>query len=352
MNRGEATDRIMRSSLPLAQKGVLLCYLSHQNSAQAPGAAISYPGLKTLTAYIGSRSAAQRARLSLLSAGVLIEAGKGKRGVLCCRIDFKKISPHEHYVQNDYSQIDHSQNDHSTMVDLSTEPSLENLPYNSPPVVPPGDTPQPPVEKSRKPKRRRRAALSLEQIAAVDVPAELASLDGFTERWLEYAEHRQSLKVRWKSPDQPQRMLRKLCRDAGKGLDVVTALEESTANGYQGVFPKPPRSAPAAASADENTPTPRQAWRRIQAALNDEISADCPGPASGWHLWPRSKHPRVHDAMMAALCSATEQDYQPYAWQMLLQARRKGPDSYDLNQLGHAFVRSYPAAWQTVRGAA
>ena len=98
--------------------------------------------------------------------------------------------------------------------------------------------------------------------------------------------------------------------------------------------------------ADTTIPaSPAEAWSRIQAALDDPSTGDCPGPDSGWHLWPLKKDPRVHLAMMDALQTATGQDYPPHAWQMAQQARRSGADSFDLNQLGRAFRKAYPSTW-------
>ena len=94
-----------------------------------------------------------------------------------------------------------------------------------------------------------------------------------------------------------------------------------------------------------------EAWERIVAGVGSEHSHKCPGDLSGWWLWPRSRDATVHASMMEALCAATGQDHPPYAWQALRDARRRGPDSFDLNKIGRAWRPAYAAARKTARTA-
>ena len=204
------------------------------------------------------------------------------------------------------------------------------------------------VTPAQKAKPRKRGSLKLEEIASVEIPTVLQSLPGWSEAWAGYCEHRQDLKAgKWSKPAQVTRMITDLVRENGKTNDVVEALHKSAASGYRGVFPKPytTESRPAADEDATIPASPAEAWERITKALDDPDTADCPGPESGWHLWPLRKDPRVHLAMMDALQAATGQDYPPHAWQMAQQARRSGADSFDLNQLGRAFRKAYPSTW-------
>jgi len=332
----ERAGAIMASGLKPNARLVLLAISHHLGSNET-----CWPGLARLAHFTGLTDRSVRRILrELEGTGLLsVDSRPGQSSVYTVRWDDlpRTKCPPGHYVPPDTVSPPPRTLCPPTPDTVSPKGFKKDSLEGNPPVVPPGDTPQPPVEKSSKPKRRR-AALSLEQIAAVEVPAELASLDGFTERWLEYAEHRQSLKVRWKSPDQPGRMLRKLCRDAGKGLDVVTALEESTANGYQGVFPKPPRSAPAAKDIRQ---TAERLWQRIESSLADVNSTATPGPNRAWRLFPEDD--ALETAVLDAIQTATATSSHGFAWRALRQRR----NDFERRKL----IRDFSSALSTRRAA-
>jgi len=73
LHRGQVADLVGRSALTAHEKLIVLCYLAHAPSSQAPGAGLSWPGLQTLASWAScSRSTAQAARGRLFNLGVLV----------------------------------------------------------------------------------------------------------------------------------------------------------------------------------------------------------------------------------------------------------------------------------------
>jgi hypothetical protein len=73
LHRGQVADLVGRSALTAHEKLIVLCYLAHAPSSQAPGAGVSWPGLQTLASWAScSRSTAQAARGRLFNLGVLV----------------------------------------------------------------------------------------------------------------------------------------------------------------------------------------------------------------------------------------------------------------------------------------
>ena len=181
------------------------------------------------------------------------------------------------------------------------------------------EKPEPTAKKSK-----RGRALSVEDVCAIPLPIDLQSLEGYTEAFRAYAEHRQEMKaaVRWKSVEQVERFHRGMSKHVGKRHDVVAALEESVVNGYQGVFPKPFRQR--AKSSKQSIDDSAEAWQTVEAAL------DAWGRRSphGQHGWSFSDDPAEDARYCTAIRVATRRDDLRDAWVHLFENCRhpkRGP---------------------------
>jgi hypothetical protein len=92
MNRGQASDRIIKAAIPMGQKLTLLVYLMHQSSKDSPETGVSWPALPTLALHLQmSRSFVIEARKALTDAKILIADAPGRGEATRYRIDFDRI---------------------------------------------------------------------------------------------------------------------------------------------------------------------------------------------------------------------------------------------------------------------
>ncbi|MEL6348451.1 MAG: helix-turn-helix domain-containing protein [Myxococcota bacterium] len=125
------------------------------------------------------------------------------------------------------------------------EPVSEPIIEPDPPIPPQGDLlsglrtdppeADPPPEPAPAPKPKRRASLTLDEILTIPIPAELTRLEGFSDAWSDWVRLRQKGRGKWKEARQVERMLSKLARFAGDGLDVLTGLETAYERSWQGI---------------------------------------------------------------------------------------------------------------------
>ncbi len=145
--------------------------------------------------------------------------------------------------------------------------------YTTPSSPPAGDAVEKPVDAVDKPKRKRSTskALTLEQIAAVEIPAVLKSLPGWSEAWAMFSAHRQELpsSKRWKMTSQVTRFLAGMAREHGKGnTGVVDALYKSAESGWSGAFPKPLQGAANTPQGTGSGPmAPEAIWQAMMACM-------------------------------------------------------------------------------------
>ena len=92
MNRGQASDLVIKSTLPPSQKLMLLVYLMHQSSKDKPEEGSSWPALVTLSMLIGaSKTHTIATREALRVAGILLPVGGPTTGSVSYRIAFDLI---------------------------------------------------------------------------------------------------------------------------------------------------------------------------------------------------------------------------------------------------------------------
>jgi len=130
-------------------------------------------------------------------------------------------------------------------------------------------------------------------------------------------------------------------------LDLVEQALREEGLQWKGIEEEAPLSAAPAPSAPAYPATPAEAWERILAALETPQAMSFPCEQTGWILWPRARHPAVHEALLEALCLALEEKSAPAAWQRLLQMRLSdgGQVGFNLNTLGRSFRRAWPSVW-------
>jgi len=218
--------------------------------------------------------------------------------------------------------------------------------YKTPCSPPAGDAVEKPVDSVGKPpakKRKRSTAMTLEQIAAVQVPDLLQSLPGWPEAWAAYCGHRQDLKAaaRWKKPSQVERMLTHLVREHGKGnTGIVDALHQSAASGWTGVFPKPAEGGLVVLQGGASHMSADEAYRMLAECWGNIYRRQAPHERTGWRLCPDDL--RVDAAVLATMQEVLDAPSTGSAW---LRARdlRKG---YEANQFERAFKKAFPRHWQ------
>ena len=92
MNRGQASDLVIKSTLQPSQKLMLLVYLMHQSSKDKPEEGSSWPALVTLSMLIGaSKTHTIATREALRVAGILLPVGGPTTGSVSYRIAFDLI---------------------------------------------------------------------------------------------------------------------------------------------------------------------------------------------------------------------------------------------------------------------
>lgn len=89
MNRGAASEIILRSAIPGPQKLILSAYLCHQDSNVSPTVGTSWPSVDLMCTFTcnGTKTTAKH-RDALVDAGILVVVRTRSCNVLECRIDF------------------------------------------------------------------------------------------------------------------------------------------------------------------------------------------------------------------------------------------------------------------------
>jgi hypothetical protein len=321
----ERSGAIMASGLKPNARLVLLAISHHLGSNET-----CWPGLARLVLFTGlSESTVRRTVQTLQRDGLLsVDTRPGQSHVYTVqwsKLPLSQRHPFQSETPVTVTPPPLSQR-HPTPVTVTPEGfKKDSLEGDTPHSPPEGTSAQPPVDKSTapsetvdksKPKRKRSSALTLEQIAAVEIPAALSALEEFPRAWSEFCEHRRTLKGKalWKDPEQVSRLLRKLSRDHGKNLDIITALDEATAAGWQGVFPKPFRrgATPPAAPDSKTTLDPEMVWQLMLNAMGSVGGRRLPTPADVPALAPAALDRAITalggPARWTALCRSRPDD--------------------------------------------
>jgi hypothetical protein len=216
------------------------------------------------------------------------------------------------------------------------------------------NTPLPPSEGGSAPaadkpvKKQRRTALTLEQIAAVEIPAPLAALDGFIPRWMDWMRVRQRGRGKWFEAQQAHAMLAKLAGFHTEGLDVLGGLETAYQSSWQGIerrylerLAEPTAGALTLLDGSKDVWTGARAWTLMIRSTLDVQSIHTPGIRDHWRMAPDT--PGLDLAILATLQEVTETSSVGFAWRDLRTTRR---DDWQRRDLERRFVKAFPAHWR------
>ena len=215
------------------------------------------------------------------------------------------------------------------------------------------NTPLPPSEggsapAADKPVKKRRTALTLEQIAAVEIPAPLATLDGFVPRWMDWMRVRQRGRGKWFEVQQAHAMLAKLAGFHTEGLDVLGGLETAYQSSWQGIerrylerLAEPTAGALTLLDGSKDVWTGARAWTLMIRSTLDAQSINTPGIRDHWRMAPDT--PGLDLAILATLQEVTETSSVGFAWRDLRTTRR---DDWQRRDLERRFVKAFPAHWR------
>jgi hypothetical protein len=215
------------------------------------------------------------------------------------------------------------------------------------------NTPHPPSEggsapAADKPVKKRRTALTLEQIAAVEIPAPLAALDGFVPRWMDWMRVRQRGRGKWFEVQQAHAMLAKLAGFHTEGLDVLGGLETAYQSNWQGIerrylerLAEPAAGALTLLDGSKDAWTGARAWTLMIRSTLDVQSIHTPGIRDHWRMAPDT--PGLDLAILATLQEVTETSSVGFAWRDLRTTRR---DDWQRRDLERRFVKAFPAHWR------
>jgi Fe2+ or Zn2+ uptake regulation protein len=176
-------------------------------------------------------------------------------------------------------------------------------------------TPQKP---SKAPKKRTRKpdCLSVAEVIAVEIPAELASVEGYAEGFRQWCEVRPGKGWRQK-PIQVERFHTKMLKAHRAGLDVIRGLSDAFDNAWKGISPsylKPLEARPSGEQSRTAEAAPAEGWARVEAALKRFRGRP---PNTGKSPWRFSDDTDTDRAYMAGILAAAERPDVVSAWDVL-----------------------------------
>jgi Fe2+ or Zn2+ uptake regulation protein len=201
-------------------------------------------------------------------------------------------------------------------------------------------TPQKP---SKAPKKRTRKpdCLSVAEVIAVEIPAELASVEGYAEGFRQWCEVRPGKGWRQK-PIQVERFHTKMLKAHRAGLDVIRGLSDAFDNAWKGISPsylKPLEARPSGEQSRTDEAAPEtQAWGRVLKALR--IYGAKP-PGLGADPWVFSNDTATADHYNRAILAAAEDaETVPQAWRTLYQQGSKEARLWQWRRFRSAYRRA------------
>lgn len=211
--------------------------------------------------------------------------------------------------------------------------------------------------KADRPKKRtRKKNLTAEEVCALPMPEELASMDGYHEAFAEFVAHRIEIKkpLTARALKIHNNGILKAIAAGCTPADVLFSLEEAILKRWTSAYPKPGRAAaqtpsqqPAGSKTGADTSTASaEPWDRLEAALQRFRGKP---PHTGSKPWRFSDDKHTERAFMAGLKAAAEQPDHLTAWATLWNTCAASQDVRKWQRV--RFLKAYKIAIRT-RGAA
>jgi hypothetical protein len=226
----------------------------------------------------------------------------------------------------------------------SVTPDRESPPPDS--VSPPPDSvsPKGDQEGDQEGDQKSDGLLTLSELISIPVGDTLSAVDGYRDAWAAWAAVRPG--TQWRSVASVEALHAEMARAWLDGRDVVRALEQAAQKRYRSIRVGWMARRATSSTTDRPstaTPTPEQAWQRVDAALL-RFGAHPPWLEDGWYF---SEQPAIDAAYRAGVLAAAEitDGDTAQAWAVLYAGGNDQSILWQSRRFSNAFKKS-------IRGAA